>query len=218
MILPAFPGIPLRIPAKLGRDLRRLSWCSFSIDRYLFLMCAGITRFSKSLLWIFGTSSSPSFWSRVSFMSLCVKALDTVNKAAAHKTQARRKSIINLPNWCLVQQGEDNYSSREAQSEKVVPWHQGALINTWPSQSVIRILRMRGLGRGNDRLSQQKCDIKNNVHIRTSEVPYFKRQLISPDYIVSVYFIDSFKHHSSKIVKGFYTIYILQFYTKHWEV
>lgn len=137
MILPAFPGIPLRIPAKLGRDLRRLSWCSFSIDRYLFLMCAGITRLSKSLLWIFGTSSSPSFWSSASFMSLCVKALETVNKAAAHKTQARRKSIINLPKGCLVQQGEDNYSSREAQSEKVVHWHQGALINTWPSQSVI---------------------------------------------------------------------------------
>lgn len=123
MILPAFPRIPLRIPAKIGRDLRRLSWCSFSIDRYLFLTSVGMTRFSKSLLWIFGTSSSPSFWSRASFMSLCVKALETVTKAAAHKTQTRSKSIVNLLRGCRVQQREEKYSSKVAQRETVALWH-----------------------------------------------------------------------------------------------
>lgn len=67
--LPALPGIPLRMPARLGRDLRLLLWCIFSMDRYLFLICDGITRFSKSLLWILGTSSNPSFCRSASFIS-----------------------------------------------------------------------------------------------------------------------------------------------------
>lgn len=66
---PALPGIPLRMPAKLGRDLRLLLWCIFSMDKYLFLTCDGMTRFSKSLLRIFGTSSNPSFCSSAPFIS-----------------------------------------------------------------------------------------------------------------------------------------------------
>ncbi len=65
---PALPWIPLRIPARLGRDLLLRLWWSFSMDRYLFLMWAGTTRLSKSLFWILGSSVSPSLWSIACFM------------------------------------------------------------------------------------------------------------------------------------------------------
>lgn len=62
------------------------------MDKYLFLICTGITRFSKSLLWILGTSSKPSFCSSASFISWCVKGLARP-KRAVQRTQARRKSM-----------------------------------------------------------------------------------------------------------------------------
>lgn len=68
---PALPCIPLSIPARLGRDLLLRWWWSFSMDRYLLLMWAGTTKFSRSLFWILGGSFSPSFWSRACLMSSC---------------------------------------------------------------------------------------------------------------------------------------------------
>lgn len=65
---PALPRMPLRIPARLGRDLLFLLLCSFSIDRYLFFMWAGTTTFSKSLFCILGSSINPSFWRKACFI------------------------------------------------------------------------------------------------------------------------------------------------------
>ena len=84
--------MPLRMPARLGNDLRFLLWCSFSMDVYLLLMWDGIIRFSKSLLTMLGISSRPSFWSSASFISWCVKALATAMNTT-HRAQTRRESI-----------------------------------------------------------------------------------------------------------------------------
>ena len=88
--------MPLNIPARLGRARRRLLLCSFSMDRYLFLMCAGMTRFSRSRLWILGTSPSPSFCSIASFMSSWLKP-STMTKSATQRAQNTGREAITFP-------------------------------------------------------------------------------------------------------------------------
>lgn len=97
VFLPAFPGMPLRIPARLGSARRRLLLCSFSMDRYLFFMCAGMTRLSKSLFWILGTSLSPSFCSIASFMSSWLKPSTMKTRSAKQRAQDARRNAITFP-------------------------------------------------------------------------------------------------------------------------
>ncbi|KAL7887975.1 hypothetical protein AOLI_G00029490 [Acnodon oligacanthus] len=78
--------MPLRMPARLGRERRRLLLWTFSRFTYLVLTCAGTTRFSTSRLWISGTSRSPSCSSMTPFMSSWVKPSATASRSA-HRTR-----------------------------------------------------------------------------------------------------------------------------------
>lgn len=145
--LPALPGIPLRMPARLGRDLRLLLWCIFSMVKYLFLICAGITRFSKSLLWMSGISSKPSFLSKASFISWCVKAAERP-KRAVHKTQARRKSMSQ--NLSAIKQQHSSTSHSEIDSVPLTLHWPLILVRPFQSFTLCRW--------GQGPLSGQRCD------------------------------------------------------------
>ena len=167
--LPRLPGIPLRMPARLGRDLRLLLWCIFSMDMYLFFICAGITRFSKSLLWILGISSMPSFFSSASFISWCVKAL-VIPRIAVHRTQARRKSMSETlsANNCGTVAQVWLCLSRDA---SLVPYIVAAL-------PVVRTLSM-----GAGTLIRTKVRQYSPILNRISKWPYFKQQQLDSSAI-----------------------------------
>lgn len=162
MSIPALPGIPLRMPAKLGRDLRLRLWCIFSIDMYLFLICAGTTRFSKSLLWILGISSKPSFCSSASFISWCVKA-SARPKRAAQRTQARRKSMMR----------------KTTKSET----DSGPLTLLWPPYIAAALPVVRTLSMGAGTLIRTKVRQYSPILNRISKWPYFKQQQLDSSAI-----------------------------------
>ncbi|KAJ7989140.1 hypothetical protein DPEC_G00316430 [Dallia pectoralis] len=91
--LPELPGMPLRIPARLGKERRLLSCCCFSRDRYLFRMWLGTTRFSKSLFWILGSSFSPSVRSMASSRSPWHEPYARDSMAQAYRGHMRKCAI-----------------------------------------------------------------------------------------------------------------------------
>lgn len=91
--LPALPGIPLRMPARLGKA-RRFTLCRFSMERYLFFMWSGITRSAKSLLWTLGTSERPSCFSNTSLNPSWINAWTVTTRQSTQSIRANLTSIL----------------------------------------------------------------------------------------------------------------------------
>lgn len=91
--LPVLPGIPLRMPARLG-EARRFTLWRFSMEMYLFFTWSGITRSTKSLLWSLGTSESPSCFSNTSLNPSWVNARTVTTRQSTQSIQVNLGSIL----------------------------------------------------------------------------------------------------------------------------